>query len=718
MSLRLWLTTSRTTHRIRKGLWPFQPTSQAIAPRTPAATKRRLPPRFLQCRSPARLSSVGGGESVDAGAAEVGNGEWRATDIIRQFLRFVHHNQVVFYISFSLVLTGMALLYTLMAAYGSYNASSSTSRTLDDSSSRRRLLSDSNNSLPDRQPLLADGRSPTGGPDSPDYELYSRAPWSRSGLTPSPVTGAKSDIGVGSNAPITSLGKSVPPLCAPVTRKAYSICASGVRGSSNAHNMGKHFVKAPTTMFPTCVLDLCSQDAPITFSAFLPSPDRNRFQWLAHGRHSEVFLVSSLLKRTVLKVMPVVGNFSQQRVEAITAAIECYLMLNALRHGMRYKAPNFIEVQRVACVFDHFPDCLLRNDQSHASTESLADSLASEIAGTNDCCLTRHFVVFELCYAGKPLSRVTLRSAVQGRSVVQQAACCVAVAERALGFRHLGVDADKLLVATTEAASFEYHFLGRDPLSVESAGLKAHLTGCLSCALQPEDKDDDDFEYREDSFGSPSSDCSGRAPPRFYGNIMWLGAVVDSVVHKLRSEVSEHRARSERAIIEELLAWQSRLQQCNSAAEFEHQEDRDAVRPPDPVRPVDIGPRDVPASTREGRHPLTPSEPDKDKRNILPCDGRILVYLIVVLALTVALAVVLITASSRSRPEELTTPRSTVARKEKPSVDNSDALARSRNATFRRQLTTVLAGDQGTSVAQNYGAVEDVAKKDELVSPS
>ncbi|KAL3216587.1 hypothetical protein MRX96_032914 [Rhipicephalus microplus] len=457
-------------------------------------------------------------DSVDAGAAEVGNDDWRGADILRESLRFVHHNQVVFYISFSLVLTGMALLYILMAAYGSCSAGSSTSHTPDDSSSRRRLFSDSNNSLPDRQPLLAGGHSPPGRPDSSDYELYSRVPWGRSGLTPSPVTGAKSDVGDGSTVPL----------------------ASHIKRSSKAHRMGKRFVKTPTTMFPTSVLHLCSQDTPITFSAFLPNPDRSRFRWLAHGRHSEVFLVSSLLKRTVLKVMPVVGKFSQQRVEAITAAIECYLKLNALRHGMRFKAPNFIEVQRVACVFDHFPDCLMRNDESHASTESLADSLASEIAGTNDCCLTRRFVVFELCYAGKPLSRITLRSAVQGRSLVQQAACSVAVAERALGFRHLGVDADKLLVATTEVARFEYRFPGRDPLFVESAGLKVHLTGCLS----------------------------GRAQPRFYGNVMWLGAVVDSVVHKLRSEVSEHRARSERAIIEEMLAWLPRLQQCNSAAEF------------------------------------------------------------------------------------------------------------------------------------------------------
>ncbi|KAH7962362.1 hypothetical protein HPB52_015702 [Rhipicephalus sanguineus] len=35
----------------------------------------------------------GDSDSVDAGAAEVGNGEWRGADILRRFLRFVHHNQ-------------------------------------------------------------------------------------------------------------------------------------------------------------------------------------------------------------------------------------------------------------------------------------------------------------------------------------------------------------------------------------------------------------------------------------------------------------------------------------------------------------------------------------------------------------------------------------------------------------------------------------------------
>ncbi|XP_049525114.1 uncharacterized protein LOC125946353 [Dermacentor silvarum] len=148
-----------------------------------------------------------------------------------------------------------------------------------------------------------------------------------------------------------------------------------------------------------------------------------------------------------------------------------------LRHGVRYRTPNFVETQRIACVFDQFPKWLLRGDHGLGSRDFHA--------GKNQCFLTRHFIVLELCYAGKPLSRITLRSAVQGRSLVLQASCCLAVAERALGFRHLGVNPDKLLVTATDAASLEYHLPDRSPLTIDSAGLRVHVAGCLSFALGP-----------------------------------------------------------------------------------------------------------------------------------------------------------------------------------------------------------------------------------------
>ncbi|CAN7983826.1 unnamed protein product, partial [Ixodes hexagonus] len=228
-----------------------------------------------------------------------------------------------------------------------------------------------------------------------------------------------------------------------------------------------------------------------------------RSKWLAHGRHSEVFQVTSLLKRTILKILPIMKDFTEAEIESLTIGIDSHLKLSALRHGMRCRTANFIEVQRIACVYDDFPEWLLKKESCSDSNESLTESLASEMAGnaslsfyystdvhhfklvdgTSLCCLSSHFIVFELCYAGRPLSRFTLRSALQGRSLVLQASCGVAVAERALGFRHLTVDTDKLLVSPTDCASLEYRFLDRNPVSVDTAGLKAHIAGSLSFAV-------------------------------------------------------------------------------------------------------------------------------------------------------------------------------------------------------------------------------------------
>ncbi|KAL1441695.1 hypothetical protein MTO96_008413 [Rhipicephalus appendiculatus] len=296
-------------------------------------------------------------------------------------------------------------------------------------------------------------------------------------------------------------------------------------------------VNRPADVFPSRLLDLCNQDTPLTFLTFLPSGCQDRSKWLAHGHHSEVFQVASPLKRTVLKVIPVTGEFTDQRVDAIAAAIECSVKLSLLRHGVRYRTPSFVETQRIACVFDQFPKWLLRGDHGLGSRDFQA--------GKNQCFLTRHFIVLELGYAGKPLSRIMLRSAVQGRSVVLQASCCMAVAERALG----------------------------SPLSIDSAGLRVHVAGCLSFALGPEAKEEGGSapssppRVKSALSNAPSQRRSSEAL-RFKGNVTWLGGVVASVMRKLRSELPESRARAERGLVEELSMLQRRLQQCDSVGEF------------------------------------------------------------------------------------------------------------------------------------------------------
>lgn len=156
---------------------------------------------------------------------------------------------------------------------------------------------------------------------------------------------------------------------------------------------------------------------------------------------------------------------------------------------------------------------------------------------------------------------------MQGRSLVQQAACCVAVAERALGFRQLtgDDDADKLLVTPTDSAHLEYRFPGRQSLSVETAGLKAHIAGSLSFAVCSDydvsTVDDSLFDERLPSQYTTRS-------PRFSKNVKWLAAVLNCVMLKLRSEVPETRASAEKAVFEELQSWQDQLRRCSSVDEF------------------------------------------------------------------------------------------------------------------------------------------------------
>ncbi|KAH7950805.1 hypothetical protein HPB52_001931 [Rhipicephalus sanguineus] len=422
--------------------------------------------------------------------------------------RLPESSRVVIYIACSCLLTGLVLAFTLVTAYGGRRGSHLG----------RPVSSASWAQFAESYPLL--DRSPLRiGQDSP---VTQRLGSSDEDDENEPVVAEKNeDVLDCTTAVKREIGERASSFagCSPseISEGPWSTTWSFTGEPPQVIIKSKPSVKRPIEVFPGRLLDLCNQDAPLTFHALLPS-----------GK------------------------------------------LSALKHGMAYRAPNFIEVERIVCVFDQFPEWLLRsgNQGLDSSNESLAESLASEMArtegssdasdlfaafrpwkGAYQCCLTRHFIVFELCYAGKPLSRISLRSAVQGRSLVQQAACCVAVAERALGFRHTGVDADKLLVAVTDEASLEYRLPDRTtPISIESAGLKAHLAGCLSFDI--------------DSAGT------GSGTPRFYGNVMWLGAVMDSMVNKLRSEVPESRARAERADFEELLSWQAQLQQCNSADEF------------------------------------------------------------------------------------------------------------------------------------------------------
>ncbi|KAH6931602.1 hypothetical protein HPB50_025670 [Hyalomma asiaticum] len=546
---------------------------------------------FPRHRLPKPSSVLLDGEELpiaDGSASDTGGTAWmRTLDILRELF---HTSTVRIYLACSGALTVLVMVFTLVTVYGGRRTSSrSASRASWRRFAESYPLSD-RRSLLDEQDSLTQRLLDSSDDDDEYTQVVVHMDQEEVDTTVTPQGGSCGDI-----------ARSVGYAPSEISEGPWSARWSLPGDPPQVIIKSKQGAKRPIEVFPSRLLDLCNQDAPLTFLAFLPNGSQHRSKWLAHGRHSEVFQVASVLRRTVLKVLPVAGDFTEQQTDTIASAIECCL---------------------IACVFDQFPEWLLRSGTRApgSSSESLAESLASEMAATDGspdasdllAAFRRWKAMYVRCHCGNegvasaPEVDRSLRPPVDDvlvkvcppRDRVEQASCCVSVAERALGFRHTSVDADKLLVAVTDVACLEYRLPDRKPIVVECAGLKAHLAGCLSFAIDsegtacetatlrfkarleistplsysalPERKgnDKDGSAFKGNGNNSPRSEVSDNGSPHFYGNVMWLGAVVDSVLHKLRTEVPENRARTERHVLDELISWQVRLQQCNCAEEF------------------------------------------------------------------------------------------------------------------------------------------------------
>ncbi|XP_064479587.1 serine/threonine-protein kinase haspin-like [Ornithodoros turicata] len=444
-------------------------------------------------------------------------------NMLYDVLRFLHANRVLFYLSCGGILTAVLLLFTLAALHmsgglGSHRSSAPTMA-----------------SAPEEYPLLSRERRHVEFA-SDDDESSPTAP-----------------VTEGYDCFVALQPERAPAGDSPVER-------------THVLSMRPSPEKPTVPVFPKQLLELCNQDVPLSFVAFLPNGNYDRTRWVARGKHSEVFQVVSLLKKTILKVIPLLNEYTDSEINTLTLGVMSHMKLSSLRYGLKYRTPNFIEIQRVACVYDTFPEWLLKSDRLKDSYDSTAESLLSEVTGISQCTNTRRFIVIELCYAGRPLSRIKMRSSVQGRSLIQQIACSVAVAERSLGFAHLTTDADKVLVSPTDLASIEYRIDGRAPLCVEAAGLKAHISGSLSCMVNVERLRGEALDDMEQL--SQGTHDNGSKAERFYNNVMWVGAVFETIISKLHSDVQDSRIRSEGAVISQLHSWHNTLHQCSSVDQF------------------------------------------------------------------------------------------------------------------------------------------------------
>ncbi|KAH8023287.1 hypothetical protein HPB51_011730 [Rhipicephalus microplus] len=250
---------------------------------TSATSRARFLPR-IRVSKPVWLSFSGRGGRQDRAASDRRRAaDDSSLDLRRQVLQFIQDHQIILYIACSCVLTGVVLLVTLMAFH-----------TIRGGSGARSSMHGVSYALLDRRPLLGKRRDE----DSDDEE----------------------ETAIDGKIARQQHERRTGSVDRRIFRNQHVIRD---RPPSEAIWNDQDTVNRPADVFPSRLLDLCNQDTPLTFLTFLPKGCQDRSKWLAHGHHSEVFQVASPLKRTVLKVIPVTGVFTDQRVDAIAAAIEC-----------------------------------------------------------------------------------------------------------------------------------------------------------------------------------------------------------------------------------------------------------------------------------------------------------------------------------------------------------------------------------------------------------
>ncbi|KAL1438788.1 hypothetical protein MTO96_047717 [Rhipicephalus appendiculatus] len=190
------------------------------------------------------------------------------------------------------------------------------------------------------------------------------------------------------------------------------------------------------------LLSACHQRMPITFSQLFDHMEADHFTNIGRGRLSEVFRVHSYKGDSaldLLRIDSVIGSWNRLFTKTVIAT-----KLSDLRTSKQHYTDAFLEIKRVACVFDSYPRELRQVGNKRCSDEGIP------------------YLAVHMSYGGVPLHRFQFDSPLQIRSVLQQVVLALAVAEEALQFEHRNLHAAHVLVKKTPDDTCRGHVGGRD----------------------------------------------------------------------------------------------------------------------------------------------------------------------------------------------------------------------------------------------------------------
>lgn len=230
------------------------------------------------------------------------------------------------------------------------------------------------------------------------------------------------------------------------------------------------------------VLQQCEQDGFISFKECITSSMMKNCVKIGEGAYGEVFRTKQKGQSVALKIIPIEGDFEvneclQKNFLEIFPEIVISKELSDLRNEIDDNTPSFVSVNSVSCLKGVYPAPLMREwDIFHKEKRSENDR--PDIFDKNQL-----FILFNFEDGGSALENFKFSNVHQAKSILQQVAYGLAIAESALQFEHRDLHWGNVLVRPSPNEMLHLKLKGEDIL-LPSWGLETCIIDFTLSRLQ------------------------------------------------------------------------------------------------------------------------------------------------------------------------------------------------------------------------------------------
>ncbi|XP_075729426.1 uncharacterized protein LOC142771607 [Rhipicephalus microplus] len=243
---------------------------------------------------------------------------------------------------------------------------------------------------------------------------------------------------------------------------------SGAESEMTPHPSPKQRTDQESRLMFGDLMGVTGHSSPIKFADLMETMrEPQGIVKIAEGTHCDLFRVHSREGTSVLKVVNL--EFIVKYWDTLYAEAVISLELAKLRKSGDYHTTGFSDTKGIFCVMDRYPRELIQAWKDYTSWKRTDHQHGPDTLDT-----AQPYLVFRFAYAGVPLTQAKLDNALQLRSILQQVALSLAVAEAALQFEHRDLSLNHVLVDETSFQLYQFCMGGKN-VFINSWGVRATI---------------------------------------------------------------------------------------------------------------------------------------------------------------------------------------------------------------------------------------------------